>query len=123
MSNRYNVAVSGQDNADKVVPLTPDYTASLALLYRHNRGFMGQAEMQYAGKIYWKAYNIDSRDPVTTVNMKVGYEGNFFDVYLYATNLFNKRYLEFYEPSVAAFQSYGIVASPRELGLRLVYRW
>lgn len=118
-------SVAGQDNGGNKVPLTPDYTANLALLYRHDSGFMGQAEMQYASKIYWKADNVDSRDAVTTVNMKVGYEGESFDTYLYVTNLFDERYLDFYEPSVPAlgYESYGLAVRPREFGLRVVYHW
>lgn len=118
-------AVEGQDNAGNKVPLTPDYTANLSLVYRHSSGIMAQASLLHSAEFYWKADNIDSRDSVTTVNAKLGYEGEAFDVYLYAANLFDERYFTFYEPAVPAygFASYGLPAPPREFGLRLVCRW
>lgn len=110
----------GEDLSGNKVHMTPDYTGNLALVYRNAGGFMCQADVLYIDEIYWNAKNTDSRDAVTTVNAKVGYETNAFDIYLYITNLFDETYLTVHESSAA---DYGLVAPPREFGLQLVYRW
>ncbi len=107
------------DYSGKRVQYTPEYTGNLSLVYRHSTGFMGQAGVQYASKMYWDAGNSASQGSVTTVNAKIGYEAESFDVYLYATNLFDKRYSTLYESTM----NYSLTAPPREVGVQMAYRW
>ncbi|WP_196772918.1 TonB-dependent receptor [Pseudodesulfovibrio alkaliphilus] len=108
------------DYSGKKVENTPNYTGNVSLVYRHGSGLMAQLGAQYAGKMYWAADNIDSRDPVITANAKVGYEAESFDVYLYSTNLFDERYANAYG---GANLDIVIMAPPREVGLQFNYRW
>lgn len=106
------------DYSGNRVEWIPEYTGNVSLLYRHDSGFMCQAGVLYTDKIYWGPENTDERDAVTTVNAKVGYETESFDVYLYGTNIFDERYSTAYIPNL-----FNTVGHPQEFGLRLVYRW
>ena len=107
------------DHSDNRVQQTPRVTGNVSLIYRHENGFMAQTGAQYASKMYWTAGNTDSRNDVITVDAKIGYEGESFDVYLYGSNIFGERYMTFYESSM----NMGLMAAPQEFGVQMVYRF
>ena len=80
---------------------------------------MAQAGAQYVSKMYWAADNIDSRSDVVTVDAKIGYEGDSWDVYLYGTNIFGERYMTTYDKNM----NMGIMAAPQEFGVQMAYRF
>ena len=65
--------------------------------------------------IYLDKENKNKRDAYKVVNTKIGYEGNDFDIYIYADNLFDKRY-----DSYNYYGFYNNYSQPREVGLQLV---
>lgn len=107
------------DNSGRDVHYTPEYNGNVSMVYRGENGFMGQVSVLHIGEMYWDAANNESQEAVTTVDAKIGYELDAFDVYLYAKNLFDERYLTVHE----VFANYSLVAPSREFGLQLVYRW
>lgn len=111
------------DYSGKRVELTPRLTGNASLIYRHQTGIMAQIDAQYASKMYWSADNDASRDSIITTNAQIGYETDSFDIYLYSTNLFDKRYTTAFQPGGGYGSDFVIVAPPREVGLKLVYRW
>lgn len=101
------------------VQQSPEVTGNLSLVYRHENGFMAQTGAQYVSKMYWAADNIDSRSDVVTVDAKIGYEGDSWDVYLYGTNIFGERYMTTYDKNM----NMGIMAAPQEFGVQMAYRF
>lgn len=105
------------DYAGNKIPYTPDYTASFALQYRHEKGFFARGEVLHYGQLYWSEENDYKRDPVTLLNARVGYEFEPFAVYVYGNNLTDAKYLNYYTSST----NYGMMARPREIGVQLKY--
>ena len=104
---------------DKKIEFTPEYTLNASLTYRHDSGLFVMGSMRYMSKIYWTAANEDSRSDVTTVDAKIGYEGESFEVYLYGKNIFGERYLTYYTP----ITQLAIVAPPQTFGVQAAYRF
>lgn len=107
----------GVDYSGNKIPYTPDYTASFALQYRHEKGFFARGEILHYGQMYWSEANDYKRDPVTLVNARVGYEFEPFAVYVYGNNLTDAKYLNYYTST----SNYGMMARPREIGVQLKY--
>lgn len=107
----------GNDYSGNKIPYTPDYTASFALQYRHEKGFFARGEVLHYGQLYWSEENDYKRDPVTLLNARVGYEFEPFAVYVYGNNLTDAKYLNYY----TATSNYGMMARPREIGVQLKY--
>ena len=108
----------GNDYSGNKIPYTPDYTASFALQYRHEKGFFARGEVLHYGQLYWSEANDYKRDPVTLLNARVGYEFEPFAVYVYGNNLTDAKYLNYYTGSAT---NYGMMARPREIGVQLKY--
>lgn len=87
--------------------------------YRDNHGYFARADINGYGKTYFNKENTNSRDAYNLVNVKIGYEAEMLDIYLYGKNIFDKEY-----DSVNLFNSGGVAYSPpREMGVQFVYRF
>lgn len=104
---------------DNWIPNTPRFSAMAALQYRHERGFFARGEVFYTDKMYWDDANDYARNDVTTVNLRVGYEMDDFDIYLYAKNLFDERYQQYFSSA----NKIGFTAQPQTFGLEARYRF
>lgn len=100
-------------------PFAPEYTYHFGSQYRHAGGIYARADLVGYSKIYFDKANKYSRDAYEVVNIKIGYETDACDVYFYAENLFDKEYNsdEYYESFIT------IYSPPREMGLKLAYRF
>ena len=84
---------TGENNYDgKCVTGVPKYTYSLTARYRHPVGLFARAELIGIGDIYWDPANTTKQDSYELVNARIGYETEYFDVYLWGKNLFDKKY-------------------------------
>lgn len=99
-------------------PFAPEYTVNLGAVYRHHNGFFVSANMVGYGSMYLDKANENKREAYEIVNSKIGYEGNDFDIYLYADNLFDEKY-----DSLNYYGYYNNFSSPREVGVHLAYRF
>lgn len=115
--SNYDALGNRHDYAGNKLPYTPDYTASFALQYRHEKGFFARGEVLHYGQLYWSEENDYKRDPVTLLNARIGYEFDPFAVYVYGNNLTDEKYLNYYATST----NYGMMARPREIGVQLKY--
>lgn len=107
------------DYAGNKNPLAPEYTFNLGAHYRHPTGFTARVDLTGCGKMYFDKANEYSRDAYEIVNMKVGYETEHFDIYLYGKNIFDKDYT-----SYGYYDGYYTVYSePGEVGLEVAYRF
>ncbi|MCK4347573.1 MAG: TonB-dependent receptor [Thermoplasmatales archaeon] len=97
---------------------SPEYDFNIGAQYRHINGFFASADIVGYGKTYFDRENKFSRDPYELINAKLGYEMEYFDVYLYGKNIFDKKY-----DSDGIFKGYTVYSPPREIGLKMTYRF
>ncbi len=111
---------SGDYGGNKA-PNVPEYTFAIGGQYRARNGFYAGVNLIGVGKMYLEKTNTYKRDAYQLVNAKVGYEANNWDIYLYGKNIFDKEYnTEFYGPGPGYFKLY---SQPREIGVKLTYRF
>ncbi len=100
-------------------PYAPEYTFSVGGQYRMENGvYMGVDFLGY-GKMYLDKANQLTRDAYQLVNAKIGYEAESWDMYLYGKNILDEEYdIDGY---FGGF--FTIYSAPREIGLKLTYRF
>ena len=99
--------------------LAPEYSYNAGIQYRDTNGIFARVDVNGYGKTYFDSANTNSKDPYTLVNMKIGYEQESYEVYLYGKNIFDKEY-----HSISMFNGNGVVYSPPgEIGVQLAYRF
>jgi iron complex outermembrane receptor protein len=104
---------------DNHVTNTPAFSGMAGLQYRHASGFFAASDVFYTGKLYWDDANEYSRNDMTTVNARIGYESDDFNVYLYGKNIFGERYLEYFsDQNMMAF-----TAPPQMFGVEFIYKF
>lgn len=107
------------DYSDNDVPFAPGYNFNAGAQLRSSNGFYGRVEVTGYGEMYFDKTNKNKKDEYSIVNSKIGYEGEWFDCYLYAKNLFDKEY-----DSEGYYNGYYTIYSPpREAGVRFVFRY
>lgn len=100
-------------------PFAPEYTFNIGAQYRHGSGVYARADLIGYGEMYLDKANEYSRDAYEIVNAKIGYETEAFDIYLYAKNLFDKKY----DSNGFYGGMYTLYSEPGEIGLQAVYRF
>ncbi len=107
------------DYKDNKNPYAPEYTFSIGGQYRMENGvYMGIDFLGY-GKMYLDKANQLPRDAYQLVNAKIGYEAENWDIYLYGKNILDEEYdIDGY---FGGF--FTIYSAPREIGLKLSYRF
>ncbi len=109
----------GGDYAGNKNPFVPQYTYNIGGQYRHDSGVYARTDLIGVGKMYFDKANNYSRDAYEVVNMKIGYEADSYDMYLYAKNIFDREYNSY--GYYGGFQT--IYSQPREIGIQLTYRF
>ena len=105
------------DNNDKTY--APHYTYAIGLKYRGDGGFYAGADVTGYGKSYLDNANESELHAYELVNVKIGYEWEHVDFYIYGKNILDKEYYQ-----VLATQGSTVSFSdPREVGARLTYRF
>jgi len=97
----------------------PAYNYNIGIQYRDENGYFARVDLNGYGKTYFDNANTNSRAPYKLVNVKLGYETENYDIYLYGKNIFDEEY-----HSINMFNINGVLYSePREIGVQLAYRF
>ncbi len=104
------------DYSDNRPPDVPEYTFAIGGQYRADNGLYVGVDLLGNGEMYLERTNTYKRDAYQLMNAKIGYEAESWDVYLYGKNIFDKDY----SSEGPQFINY---SSPREIGLKLTYRF
>lgn len=96
---------------------SPEYTATLAASYRFGDGYYAGASYNRIGKIYYDSANTVSQNAYQTVDIKIGYEGDGYDVYLFGTNIFDETYFTRVTRNALKSGWYGRPGTPQTFGL------
>jgi iron complex outermembrane receptor protein len=107
------------DYKDNQIPYVPELTYTLGAQYRHENGFFGRAEVVGATKSYLDSANKGYVPAHALFNVKIGWEFESFDVYIFGNNIFDKRY-----DYVNAFGgTYGVATEGARFGGMVTYRF
>ncbi len=124
-SNSYNNVTNtygAYDYAGNELPFSPNISYSVGAMYQHESGIYGRVDVLGNGGYYYNAKNTNNeKEPAyATVNARLGYVYENFDISVYANNIFNKEYYT----SRTNLYGYGLLAfegNPREIGMTISY--
>jgi iron complex outermembrane receptor protein len=107
----------------KHVPNVPKYTYNLAAQYRFANGFFSRVELLGVGDFYYDSANTEKEGAYQIVNARLGYETEYFDVSLWAKNVFDEEYVTraFEMPDLGGY--FGRAGDPRTFGVMLTGRF
>ena len=115
---------ANEDYTGNHVPLSPRYTASLVAQYRSPWGICVRGDASWAGDTYYDEKNTHKQDAYCTVNSKIGYEKEHFDIYLFVNNIFDKEYWTFlFSDAMDPTKEAGSISNPRTLGIMATVRF
>ncbi len=95
IATEWNDTYTGYEKNDysgKDLPNVPEYTFSLGAQYRFLNGFFMRADVNGVGSFYGDHANTVKEDAYALVNLKLGYETETFDIYVWGKNVFDKKY-------------------------------
>lgn len=113
--NDDNSALIEKDYDGNDLPYAPGYTYNLGAQYRHASGLFFRADFFGTDRFYGDSANTSSQDSYETLNLKLGYEKERFDLYVWGKNAFDEEYLTY----VASYGDYaiGLDGEPRIFGV------
>jgi len=95
IATEWNDTYTGYEKNDysgKDLPNVPEYTFSLGAQYRFLNGFFVRADVNGVGAFYGDHANTVKEDAYALVNLKLGYETETFDIYVWGKNVFDREY-------------------------------
>lgn len=107
------------DHTGNYNPYAPKYNFNIGTQYRSSAGYYARVDLIGYGKMYLDKTNRFSRDAYEIVNTKIGYELDDINIYLYGKNILNKKYDA--DGYFGGF--YTVYSEPREIGLKIDYRF
>ena len=110
------------DYKDNYLPTAPKYTFHAGAQYRAKNGLYTRCDLIGTSEYYYNAENTqeDKVDGYETVNLKIGYEQEKYDIVLWADNLFDEKYF------ISSMKYLGTMVqdgAPRTMGIKLTYRF
>ncbi|WP_321529904.1 methyltransferase domain-containing protein [uncultured Desulfuromonas sp.] len=66
----------------------PEYTLNIGAQYRRGNGLYSRVDLTGYGEMFLDRANDYSRESYEIVTLKVGYETEHYDIYLYGNNIF-----------------------------------
>jgi len=109
----------GNDYSNNYNPFAPKYNFNLGIQYRDDSGIYAKTDLNGYGKTYFDSANKYFQKAYELVNVKLGYEEDNYDIYLYADNLFDKEHhaTNYFNGTTTAYRE------GREIGMQLAYRF
>nr|WP_319393676.1 TonB-dependent receptor [uncultured Desulfobacter sp.] len=109
------------DYKDKYLPNVPEFTYNLGVQYRHCSGAFVRADWLGTGSLYSDAKNSAKEEAYQLVNLRLGFESEKYDVYVWCKNLLDEDY--FHVRYASAGSDQGIDGEPRMFGVTVNYRF
>jgi iron complex outermembrane recepter protein len=108
----------------KHIENTPTHTASISIAYYHPKGFYARSDLHNQGSTYFyddANKQFLKRKGYTSVDLKLGYRFDAWDVYVYGKNLTDEDYItSFISSSLVSLASY---SDPRTFGIGFKYKF
>ena len=109
-----------RDYSGKYVIDVPKITFNIGTTYRNVNGFYAGVNYAYFKDLYFDNENTKSQS-YGVANIKIGYEKNDFDVYLYSNNVFDESYKT--RAVEVSNTWYARAGEPRKIGVAFKYRF
>jgi iron complex outermembrane receptor protein len=109
------------DFEGKTLPHAPEYTFNAGVQYNHSSGFFGRVDVTGLGDYYTDARNTVKVDGYETVNLKLGFEGESFQVSLWCKNVFDEAYFTTKSNYIGGHTAQD--GAPRIIGSTFIYRF
>jgi iron complex outermembrane receptor protein len=119
--NSTYTAVVSQDMSGNYLPYAPEYTYNAGAQYRMANGLMGRVDVFGTGNFYGDPANLSEQEAYQLVNLRLGYEGEHWEAYLWAKNLFDQDYLTWL--NLKKSNLYAVDGPPRTFGVTVAYRF
>lgn len=120
---------AGVDLSDRDQAYAPEYKAAVNATWRSATGLMARIDVTAVDDYYFDIPPNDQRaDAYALTNLKAGYEGEHWSVYLWSRNVFDEDYLVrgFYfanEPPDWTDTRYTQLGEPRTVGINVTWEW
>ena len=119
--NSSGTGIIEQDFSGNYLPYAPDFTYNLGIQYRAECGFMARLDWFGTGNMYHNPGNTAKQDPYQIVNLRLGYETQNWEAYVWAKNLFDEQYYMWIHPQGSHMRVYD--GEPRMIGVTVCYRF
>ncbi|MCP4118633.1 MAG: TonB-dependent receptor [Desulfobacteraceae bacterium] len=113
-------AIVQKDYEDNYLTNAPRYSYNVGVQYRSEEGLFGRADLLGTGRFYGDAANTARQDAYELVNLRLGYEQDNFEVFLWAENVFDQQYFTFTTPFLNSIL--GIDGRPRTFGVTVTLK-
>jgi iron complex outermembrane receptor protein len=113
---------STEDYSGNILPNVAQYTYNIGAQYTHLSGFFGRFDIVAADEFYTDAGNVSKGGDYTLVNLRLGYQGEAFDVILWGENITDEEY----DSKIWDFPGMPVVKDdgpPRRIGATLTWRF
>ena len=108
------------DYNGKRMPYAPKYTFNAGIQYCHMAGFFVRADILGVGDFYTETKNDIKIDSHEVINLRLGFQGEHFDIVACGKNIFDKGYMV----DKAFFINHLVQdGAPRTIGLTMTYRF
>lgn len=121
--DRFTDKVNGGTFDDNRVLNVPRYDFMLAAQYRHSTGFFGRLEWTGLGEYEMREDNTLKQGAFEVLNAKLGYERDFFGIYLYGRNLLNRDYDQYTLPGIVPGQFVTAPGAPQTFGIMARFKF
>lgn len=104
------------------IETTPSHTANLSIAYYHPKGFYARTDIKNQGSMYFyddANKTFPKENAYTLVDAKIGYKFLDWDIYAYAKNITDEKYIDMYEAN--NMFSRATFGEPRFLGIGVKY--
>ncbi|MCP4118635.1 MAG: TonB-dependent receptor [Desulfobacteraceae bacterium] len=119
--NDSHTALIENDYNGKDLPYAPRFNYNVGIQYRSGSGYFCRADLFGTDRFYGDPGNTAEQESYQTVNLRIGYEGDHYDVYLWADNVFDEEYLTYVSPYDK--HTIGLDGAPGTFGIKVNYRF
>lgn len=118
----YDAGDGGVYDGEKIEQ-TPDYTVNLGGAYYHPTGFYGRTDLNMTGEtaFFSNTETFPEQDAYTTLDARIGYTADRWEIYAYGKNLTDEDYIIGYRGN--ALVSLASFNAPRTFGIGLRYEF
>lgn len=108
----------GADYSGNNITAVPEFTLDANLQYNFLDGFYVRPGVRVIGNTYWDRANTQKQNPYATLNLRVGYQSDHYEIYAYGENLTNQYAFNYASEGMWGSQNYyGTPIKPLQVGM------
>lgn len=108
----------GADYSGNTIQAVPDFTLGANVQYNFLDGFYVRPGIRVVGNTYWDRANTQKQEPYATLNLRVGYQDEHYEIYAYGENLTNQYAFNYAAEGMWGSEHYyGTPIRPLQVGM------